>query len=63
MQMIEKVESRETLCFFVVFGSRGSKSRLAKVVGAEPAGQMSDEKVQTVLAQSTFRSQNVHNTP
>ena len=30
--------------------------------GAEPAGQMRDEKVHAVVARSTFRSQNVQNT-
>ena len=43
--------------------SGGSKSRLAKAAGAEPAGQMRDEKVHTVVARSTFASQNVQNTP
>ena len=40
-----------------------SKSRLAKAEGAEPAGQMRDEKVHAVVARSTFPSQNVQNTP
>ena len=31
--------------------------------GAEPAGQMRDEKLHAVVARSTFRSQNVHSTP
>ena len=32
-------------CVFpMIWGSRGSKSRLAKAAGAEPAGQMRDEK-------------------
>ena len=32
-------------CVFpVICGSGGSKSRLAKAAGAEPAGQMRDEK-------------------
>ena len=35
----------------------------AKAAGAEPAGQMRDEKVQDVVARSTFPSQNVQNTP
>ena len=35
-------------------GSGGSKSRLAKVAGAEPAGQMSDEKLHAVVARSKF---------
>ena len=51
-------------CVFpMICGSRGSKSRLAKAVGAEPAGQMRDEKLHAVVARSTFRSQNVQNTP
>ena len=49
MQMREKVgKSRNTVFFHCVFpmiwGSGGSKSRLAKAAGAEPAGQMRDEK-------------------
>ena len=46
----------------MICGSGGSKSRLAKAAGAEPAGQMSDEKLHAVVAGSTFRSQNVQNT-
>ena len=46
-----------------VCGSGGSKSRLAKAAGAEPAGQMRDEKLHAVVAGSTFPSQNVQNTP
>ena len=42
-------------CVFPMFcGSGGSKSRLAKAAGAEASGQMRDEKVHTVVAQSTF---------
>ena len=41
----------------------GSKSRLAKAAGAGPAGQMRNEKLHGVVARSTFRSQNVQNTP
>ena len=40
-----------------------SKSRLAKAAGAEPAGQMRDEKLHALVARSTFPSQNVQNTP
>ena len=47
----------------MICGSGGSKSRLAKAAGAEPAGQMRDEKVHAVVARSTFWSQNVQNTP
>ena len=46
----------------MICGSGGSKSRLAKAAGAEPAGQMSDEKLHAVVARSTFRSQNVQST-
>ena len=45
----------------MIWGSGGSKSRLAKAAGAEPAGQMRDEKLHAVVARSTFRSQNVQN--
>ena len=79
----------------MICDSGGSKSRLAKAAGAEPSGQMRDEKgarrcdakhiskskrtkhtrvgplleveiskkVHAVVARSTFRSQNVQNTP
>ena len=50
-------------CVFpMIWGSGGSKSRLAKAAGAEPAGQMRDEKLHAVVARSTFASQNVQNT-
>ena len=49
--------------FPMIWGSGGSKSRLAKAAGAEPAGQMRDEKLHAVVARSTFQSQNVQNTP
>ena len=35
-------------------GCGGSKSRLAKAAGAEPAGQLKDDKLHAVVAQSTF---------
>ena len=63
MQVREKVgtswntESRDSLFFPMICGSGGSKSRLAKAAGAEPAGQMRDEKVHAVVARSTFPSQ------
>ena len=63
MQMREKVgKSRNTVFFEWFGGSGGSKRRLAKAAGAEPAGQMTDEKLHAVVARSTFRSQNVKNT-
>ena len=46
----------------MIWGSGGSKSRLAKATGAEPAGQMRDEQLHAVVARSTFASQNVQNT-
>ena len=50
-------------CVFpMICGCGGSKSRLAKAAGAEPAGQMRDEQLHTVVARSTFRSQNVKST-
>ena len=63
MQMREKVgKSRNTVFFPKIWGPGGSKSRLAKAAGAEPAGQMRDEKLHAVVARSTFASQNVQNT-
>ena len=38
----------------MICGSGGSKSRLAKAAGAEPAGQMSDEKLHAVVARTHF---------
>ena len=61
MQMREKVGKSRNTVFPMVCGSGESKSRLAKAAGAEPAGQMRDEKMHAVImARSTFpRSQNV----
>ena len=55
-------ESRETLCFSNDLCSRGSKSRLAKAAGAEPSGQMRDEKLHAIVARSTFPSENAQDT-
>ena len=63
MQMREKVEKSRFIVFPMICGSGRSKSRLAKAAGAEPSGQMRDEKLHVVVARSTFRSQNVQNTP
>ena len=49
--------------FTMIFGSGWSKSWLAKAAGAEPAGQMRDEKLHAVVARSKFPSQDVQNTP
>ena len=54
----KRQESRETLCFSSDLWLR----RLAKVAGAEPAGQMSDEKVHASVARSTFASEKAKNT-
>ena len=51
-------------CVFpMICGSGGSKSRLAEAAGAEPSGQMRDEKLHAVVARSTRPSQNVQSTP
>ena len=42
--------------FPMIFGSGGSKSRLATAAGAEPCGQMRGEKLHTVVVRSTFPS-------
>ena len=49
--------------FPMICCSGGSKSRLAKAAGAEPCGQMRDEKLHAVVARSAFPSQNVQSTP
>jgi len=48
--------------FPMICGSGGSKSRLAKAAGAEPTGQMRDEKLHAVVARSTFVSEKAKNT-
>ena len=53
--MREKVGSCETLVFPMIWGSGGSKSRLAKAAGAEPAGQMRDEKLHAVVHEAHFQ--------
>ena len=52
MEMREK--GRIHCVFPMICGSGGSKSRLAKAAGAEPAGQRRDEKLHAVVARSTF---------
>ena len=59
-----KVRKVAIHCVFpMICRSGGSKSMLAKAAGAEPSGQMRDEKLHAAVARSTFRSQNVQNTP
>ena len=62
MQMREKVGKLRNTVFPMVWGSGGSKSRLAKAAGAEPASQMRDDKLHAVVARSTFPSEKVQNT-
>ena len=47
----------------MICGSGGSKSRLPKAAGAEPAGQMRDEQLHAVVARSTFASEKAKSTP
>ena len=49
--------------FPMVCGCGGSKIRLAKAAGAEPCGQMREDKLHAIVARSTFPSQNVQSTP
>ena len=50
-------------CVFPMFGgSGGSKSRLPKAAGAEPAGQMRDEKVNDILVRRIFGSKRCQDT-
>ena len=67
MQVREKVAKSRFTVFFHVFpmicGPGGSKSRLTKAAGAEPCGQIRDEKLHAVVARRTCGSQNVQNTP
>ena len=50
MQMREKVVKSPNTVFPMFCGSGWSKSRLAKVTGAEPACQLRDEKLHAALA-------------
>ena len=43
----------------MIWGSGGSKSRLIKAAGAEPCGQMRDEKLHAAVARSTFASEKI----
>ena len=59
MQAREKVETSHFTVFFQWYVSEG---RLAKAAGAEPSGQMRDEKLHAVVARSTFQCQTAQNT-
>ena len=56
------VRKGRKVVFPMICGSGGSKSRLAKAAGAEPFGQMRDEKLRAIVARSDVRSQNVQST-
>ena len=60
MRNVRKV-AKHTV-FPMISGSGGSKSRLAKAVGAEPSDKMRNEKLHAVVARSAFPSQNMQNT-
>ena len=61
--MREKVRKSLNTVSFQWFGApEGRKVGSLKRPGAEPAGQMRDEKLHAVVARSTFPSQNVQNT-
>ena len=62
MQVREKVGKPRNSVFFQWFVAPLSKSRLAKAAGAEPSGQMRDEKLHSVVVRSTSPSQNVQST-
>ena len=63
IQVREKVgKSRNNVFFPMICGSGGSKSKLAKAAGAEPAGQLRDEKLHAFVARSTFASEKDKNT-
>ena len=48
-------------CVFpMICGSGGSKSRLAKAAGAEPSGQMRDEKLHAVVAHVEVKMYKAH---
>jgi len=57
--MREKVGKSRNIakhCVFpMIWGSGGSKSRLAEAAGAEPAGQMRDEKLHALWREARFQ--------
>ena len=60
IKVAEKVKKVAMHCVFLMFsGSGGSKRWLAKAVGAEPSGEMRNEKLHAVAARNTCGSQNV----
>ena len=45
--------------FPMIWGSGGSKSRLAKAAGTELSDQMRDEKLHATMGRNTFGNQNI----
>ena len=61
IQVREKAgKSRNTVFFQWFVAPEGRK--VSKAAGAEPSGQMRDEKLHAFVVRSTFPSQNVQNT-
>ena len=56
----QRWESRDSLCFSNDLGLW--RAGLAKAAGAEPAGQMREEKLHVVVARSTFVGKKAENT-
>ena len=56
MQVHEKVGKSQNTIFFEWFcGSGGSKSRLSQAAGAEPSGQIRDEKLHALWREARFQ--------
>ena len=64
MQTREKDRKVAKNCVFLMFcGSGGSKSRLPKAAGAEPSGQLRNDKLHFIVARSSrFGSQKAQDT-
>ena len=63
MKVREKVEkSAKPRVFPMICGSGGSKSRLPQAAGAEPSGEIRDERLHAVVPRSTFLIKNVQST-
>ena len=59
IQVCEKGRKVAKHCVFpMICGSGGSKSRLAKAAGAEPAGQMRDEKLRAIVREAHLQVKN-----
>ena len=63
MQVREKVGKSPFIVFFpMIWGSGESKINLAKAMGAEPSGQMRNEKLHAGVVRSTSPSQDAQST-